>query len=231
MSCEDWPIRWACDITDVDDDLLDLARLSAQSVLWGMTGRRYGLCETVQEFRPPCDSPCVRPYRRDFGPGVEYALGQDAHDCCALHLPSKPVREVVEVRVDGELLDESEYRLERDVLRRLGSCWPCDDDCSEPPVQVTYVWGIDVPPLGQLALGELACEILNGLRGLDCRLPSNAISVTRQGITVDLGDAETLYDQFRVGLPLVDMFINQANPNRLRMPSTVHSPDIARRAR
>jgi len=231
MSCDDWPIRWNCDITDVDDDLLDLARSSAQSILWGMTGQRYGVCEETQTFRLPCDSPCVRPYGRTFGPGVEYALAGDRRTCCALHLISKPVRSVESVFVNGEELDADEYVLERDVLRRIGSCWPCDDECGIAPIEVTYRFGIDIPPLGELAVGELACEILNGLRGLDCRLPSNAISVTRQGITVDLGDAQTLYEQMRVGLPLVDSFIRYANPGRLIMPSTVHSPDIARRAR
>lgn len=231
MACEDWPIRWACDITDVDDDLLDLARSSAQSILWGMTGHRYGLCEETQSFRMPCDSPCVRPYSRSFGPGVEYALGNDRRNCCALHLPSNPVRAISEVKINGDTIDADEYVLERNVLRRVGLCWPCDDECDIAPIEVTYSYGVDVPPLGQLALGELACEILNGLRGLDCRLPSNAISVTRQGITVDLGDAETLYEQMRVGLPLVDAFIRLTNPGRLIMASTVHTPDIARRAR
>jgi hypothetical protein len=231
MSCEDWPIRWNCDITDVDDELLDLARTSAQSVLWAITGHRYGVCESRQTFRMPCDSPCVRPYARDFGPGVEYALGGRKRQCCALHLTSKPVASIESVSVNGELLDASEYELERDVLRRLGACWPCDDECDVAPISVTYKYGIPVPALGELALGELACEMLNGLRGLDCRLPSNAISVTRQGITVDLGDAETLYEQMRVGLPLVDAFIRMANPGRLIMASTVHTPDIARRAR
>jgi hypothetical protein len=107
----------------------------------------------------------------------------------------------------------------------------CEDDCQEPPVEVTYKYGIDVPALGELAMGELACEILAGLRGLDCRLPSNAVSVTRQGITVDLGDASTLYNEHRIGLPLCDAFIRDANPNRLKMQSSVHSPDLTRRVR
>lgn len=231
MSCDPWPIKWACDITDVDQDLLDLARDSAQSILWSMTGRRYGLCTQTEAYRLPCESPCVQPYRRAFGPGVEYALAGERRACCKIHLAQRPVRAIVEVTVDGVVLDPGDYALERDVLFRLGKCWPCDDECEEPPVVVEYSWGIDVPALGELAMGELACEILSGLRGLDCRLPSNAISVTRQGITVDLGDATTLYEQHRLGLPICDAFIRDANPGRLRMASTVHTPDLARRSR
>lgn len=231
MSCAPWPIRWACDITDVDEELLDLARESAQSILWSMTGRRYGLCSTTEGYRLPCDSPCNFPHRRRFGPGVEYALLDERRNCCKIHLAQTPVRSIDEVRVNGEVLDGDGYVLERDVLMRLGDCWPCDDECEEAPVSVDYTYGIDVPSLGELAMGELACEILSGLRGLDCRLPSNAISVTRQGITVDLGDASTLYEQHRLGLPICDAFIRDTNPDRLRQRSTVHTPDLARRTR
>ena len=231
MSCDDWPIRWNCDITDVDDDLLDLAREAAQNILWSMSGRRYGLCEQTEAYRTPCTDECSFNYRRRFGPGVEYALMHQPRNCCSLNLTSTPVRSITEVKVFGDVLDESFYALERSRLKRIGACWPCEDDCQEPPVEVTYKYGIDVPALGELAMGELACEILAGLRGLDCRLPSNAVSVTRQGITVDLGDASTLYNEHRIGLPLCDAFIRDANPNRLKMQSTVHSPDLTRRVR
>lgn len=231
MSCDDWPIRWACDITDVDDDLLDLARESAQTILWSMTGRRYGTCTQTEAYRTPCTSQCNMWHRRRFGPGVEYALMHEARDCCSITLASTPVRSINEVKVFGTVLDPSFYALERHRLKRIGDCWPCEDDCEEPPVEVTYVYGIDVPALGELAMGELACEILNGLRGLDCRLPSNAVSVSRQGVTVELGDASTLYTEHRIGLPLCDAFIRDTNPGRLKQKSTVHSPDMARRVR
>ena len=231
MSCDDWPIRWACDITDVDDDLLDLARESAQSILWAMTGRRYGTCEQTEFYRTPCTDECNYAWRRRFGPGVEYALMHEPRNCCSIHLAQAPVRGISEVKVYGTVLDESFYALERGKLKRIGDCWPCEDDCEDPPVEVTYTYGIDVPALGELAMGELACEILAGLRGLDCRLPSNAVSVTRQGVTVNLEDSASLYAQHRIGLPLCDQFIRDANPDKLRQRSQVYSPDMARRAR
>jgi hypothetical protein len=105
------------------------------------------------------------------------------------------------------------------------------DDCDDPAIEVSYIYGIDVPILGQLAMGEVACEILAGLSGADCRLPSNAISVSRQGVTVDLGDAQTLFDQGRIGLPLADAFLRAVNPTKIVSQSMVFSPDMTRRAR
>jgi hypothetical protein len=141
------------------------------------------------------------------------------------------VRAILAVEVEGVLLDPESYALEGDVLWRADGCWPCVDDCDEPQIVVTYAYGIDPPALAELAMGELACEILAGVEGRDCQLPSNAISITRQGVTVDLGDAQTLFAQGRIGLPLSDAFLRQANPGRLMSASRVYSPDMARRAR
>jgi hypothetical protein len=230
VTCTDWPIRWPCDITDTDEDLLDLARESAQSILWGLSGRRYGVCETTESYRVACHQSCV-PIYRDFGPGVEYLLGGRREVCCRLALAQIPVRAILSVEVDGVVIDPDTYALERDTLWRADSCWPCVDDCDEPAIVVTYAYGVDPPPLAELAMGELACEILAGVEGRDCRLPSNAVSVTRQGVTVDLGDAQTLFAQGRIGLPLSDAFLRMSNPGRLPSASRVYSPDMARRAR
>jgi len=231
MNCADWDIHWTCDIDGVDPDLLEKARLSAQETLWAMSGRRYGVCETTESYRMACDSPCYVPYRDNFGPGVEYRLGGDRRRCCAIHLAQNPVRGVVEVKVMGEVQDPDTYYLGKGVLYRIGQCFPCERDCELPPVEVTYTYGIDPPALASFAMGELACEFLAALTDADCRLPSNAISVTRQGVTVDLGTAETLFDQNRLGLPLVDQFLRNANPNKLVQRSAVYSPDLARRMR
>lgn len=232
MVCDEWEAQLTCDVSGYDPALVDAAVQAAQSILWGMTGRRFGVCETTEWYDMPCTSPCVVPWADEFGPGVEYELGYaNRRKCCALHLTSRPVRAILEVKALGVVLDPSEYYLGRGVLYRIGQCWPCETDCEFPPVEVTYKYGIDVPVLGQYALGELACELLRGWTGADCRLPSNAISVTRQGVTVDLGSPEVLFAQNRIGLPTCDQFIYSVNPDRLRSASTVHSPDISRRVR
>lgn len=231
MTCEAWPITWPCDIDEFDEALVAAAQESAQTLLWSLTGRRYGKCSTTEGYRLNCSTPCGNPFGDRFGPGVDWELGGERRYCCRIHLASRPVRSIDAVEVFGDLVDPATYMLERDTLLRLGECWPCEQSCDVAPVQVTYTWGIDVPILGQLAMGEMACEFLAAFQGRDCRLPSNAISVTRQGVSVDLGDAQTLFEMGRVGLPISDAFIRSVNPNRLQSASQVFSPDLARRAR
>lgn len=230
MECADWDIQWSCDVTTTDEDKLDTVRLAAQELLWAMSGRRYGVCTITEGYRLPCTSPCYVPWADDFGPGVEWRLGDTRRRrCCAIPLHQNPVRGIFDVTVFGVPLTTDEYYLGRNTLYRIGECFPCDDECDVPPVQVTYTYGIDPPVLAKLALGELACEMLRALDGADCRLPSNAISVTRQGVTVDLGDPQTLFEQNRIGLPICDEFLRMANPDGLRQRSQVYSPDMPRR--
>lgn len=232
MECEPWTIAWPCDISGYEESLIALAQEAAQALLWSLSGRRYGICSTTESYRLNCASPC-NPYGDAFGPGVEWRLdgGLSRRLCCRIHLAQRPVRSIDEVVVLGDLLDPAEYALERDVLFRIGSCWPCEQACDEPPVQVSYSYGIDVPALGVLAMGEMACEFLRGWTGADCRLPSNVTSITRQGVTLDLGDVDTLFRAGRVGMPISDAFLRSVNPNSLQSASQVYSPDLARRAR
>ena len=231
MNCDDWPIKWPCDISTEDPELVSLARQSAQQMLWSLSGRRYGLCTTTEEYKMPCVGGCAFPYGYDFGPGVEWQLGLFPRKCCRIHLYSRPVLSVELVLIDGEIVPPGEYQLQRGWLARIGECWPCEQECEIAPLAVTYTYGIEVPALGELAMGELACEILAGLTGADCRLPSNAISVTRQGVTVDLGDPAQLMEQNRWGLPITDAFIRSVNPSKLQSVSQVYSPDNPRRVR
>lgn len=232
MTCQEWDPIFPCDISEDDPTIVAAAVEASQSILWSMTGRRYGICETVESYAMPCSSACEVPWGDEFGPGVEWRLGyQYRRKCCAIILSQTPVRSISEVRIDGVVQDPDTYYLGRGRLYRIGECWPCEESCEYPPIQVTYSYGIDLPILGQMALGELACEIIRGWGGLDCRLPTNAISVTRQGVTVDLGTPEVLFAQNRIGLPICDQFIRSVNPDGLRSASTVHSPDLPRRVR
>lgn len=229
--CQPWPIRWTCDIPcDQDEELVEMATSAAQDILWSLSGRRYGICEVTEAYRPPCKQ-CVPAYVNEFSPGVEYALGRERRDCCAIQLDKRPTRAIIQVVVEGVILDESEYTLERSVLKRLGECWPCGDGCEEAPVVVTYEWGLDVPPLGELAMGEVACEVLHAIKQRDCQLPSNAVRIDRQGVSIDLESVQTLYAMGRMGLPITDQFLRAVNPSNLKQRSGVYTPDFARRAR
>jgi len=229
MTCEPWPIVWPCSIDTEDPDKVSAARDAAQTILNGLSGHRFGLCSVTESYRASCSSACGIPYKTSDG--VWRNGIADAHTCCHVLLQHKPVRAILSVVVSGETLDPNEYALERDYLWRRHACFPCVADCDDPEIIVAYAYGNDVPTLGQLAMGEVACEILAGLSGADCRLPSNAVSVSRQGVTVDLGDAQTLFDQGRIGLPIADAFLRAVNPSKLVSQSQVFSPDMTRRAR
>lgn len=229
MSCDSWPVVWACPTDTEDEEKVASALDAAQQILWGLSGRRFGVCTVTESYRPSRSSVCGMPYKDSEG---EWRNGSsDAHTCCHVLLQRKPVRAILELKINGVVQAEGTYALERDYVWRFGACFPSDVDCDEPTVEVTYAYGVDVPMLGQMALGEVACEILAGMTGADCRLPSNAISVTRQGVTVDLGDARTLFEQGRIGLPIADAFLRSVNPSRLQDNSMVFSPDMARRSR
>lgn len=240
MACDPWPIRWACDVQNVDPEMLDLVQQAATNILWGLTGRRYGVCSTTEAYIFDCGSPCNLPWSASMPDGVRYVY-DTAYGApfirwwndgrCKIQLARQPVRQVIEVRLNGAVLDASNYDVQRDGLTRLTHVWPCASGCSEAPVEVDYEFGFEVPPLGELAMGELACELLAALEGRDCQLPSNVTSVARQGTTITLGDAATLFGDSRTGLPVVDAFIQATNPNRLRQSGRVASPDLARHAK
>jgi len=229
MTCDPWPVRWPCSIDTEDEDKVAAARDAAQSILWSLSGRRFGLCSTTESYRANCSSACGMPYKT--ADGYWHNSMADAHTCCHVLLAQKPVRAVLELKVENQVQPSDTFALERDYLWRKHACFPCVDDCDDPVIEVTYAYGLDVPVLGELAMGEVACEILAGLSGADCRLPSNAISVSRQGVSVDLGDAQVLFDQGRIGLPMADAFLRAVNPGRLMSQSQVFSPDMVRRSR
>jgi hypothetical protein len=224
--CEAWPITWACDTTDVDPELLALAEAGAMSILWSYGGRAVGRCTFTEGYWPPCNECPGAPYK---GADGLWRNGSGAHDCCRVLLARQPVASVDAVTADGVLLDASEYVSDGAWLRRQGECWPCGQGCSDPPLVVTYTAGLPLPAFTAAAMGEVACEVLLGLQGHPCKLPSRAITITRQGVTVQLSSGDDLAEQKRLGLPIADAWINLVNPGGLVQRSRVYSPDLARR--
>lgn len=235
--CEPWPIAWPCDPREVAgevlvddgagdlvempvDDVIEAAVDAAVGLLWSLTGRRLGVCTVTETYRVPWEQ-CA-PGRR----GV-----------AALQLRRAPIVAVDEVRLHGILLDPGGWEVREGLIYRLGGVWPIVAAHAPAPIEVLYHHGV---PIGsgtslhnpvRLAVGEVACEVLRGLTGADCRLPSNAVSVTRNGVTIELGDAQTLWEQGRTGMPFSDNLIRQTNPHGLTRRPRVVSPDLPRRAR
>lgn len=219
MTCEAWPIVWPCDIEGELPELVAKAKAAAQSELWARTGRRYGRCTVTEQYRPVPSASCW------WGPPAVARGGT----CCAIPLLHTPVRKVTSVTVFGAVLDPSGYYQRHGRLVRVGACWSQVDECDANPIEVTYEWGYDPPPLAELAMGEVAAEFLQGFKTGKCRLPRGLIAVTRQGVSAQgrpAPEVNTSGSVGPIGLPIADALIGTVNPFRRAAPSRVYSPDL-----
>lgn len=144
-----------------------------------------------------------------------------------------PVAEVVEVQIDGAVLDPTEYWLSggRYLIRKSGT-WPRTQDMSKEPgdvgtFTVTYRPGFPLGPAGEIAYGRLAMEMAKALCSNDCKLPSNVKTIVRRGVTLEF--KEGLFPDNKTGIRDVDLFVASVNPGTLRWVPTVASPDTQRR--
>lgn len=248
--CADWNAVWPCDVSAESPTATGRAVAAATEVLWGLSGRQYGLCTVT-----------VRPCRSDCGTGYEswYAwtgswsssytgvtpfgtwwLPLSCESCrgsCSctylseVVLPS-PVSSIVSVKMDGTPMVTGAYRLDdnRRLVRTDGHRWPYCNDLTKDDTQsgtwsVTATYGVDVPQMGQFAVGELACELLKAMSGQDCRLPTGTTEVIRQGVTAIVPDIGDYLSRGRTGLYMVDMFLTAVNPHRLAQRSRTYSVD------
>lgn len=226
--CEDWPVDWPCDVTGKDEAQLALAKAAAVTLLSSYGGRSIGVCVFVEKYWPPVAYDCHGPWK-DLSSGAWH--NGPWHDCCRILLDHQPVLGIIAVSEFGVVLDTDAYERDGAWLRRRGACWSAGFDCTDPPVQVTYSAGFPLPAITGMAVGEVGCEILYAMNGDPCKLPSRAITITRQGVTVQLGSADELAKKRRLGLPIADAWLEQVNPNSIPGMSRVYSPDLARRGR
>jgi hypothetical protein len=247
-----------------DWSLLTPACEVASEILYELSGQQYsGICPP-QTVRPCADNcGCWDVLLSPMSPGapqVQWGWGLWGGDlgwgwgyegcgglcgCGVLSravLPDYPVVEITEVKINGVVVAESEYRLDGwKYLTRVAASngdpqfWPgCQNldraDTEDGTWSVTYRAG-QVPPLaGRLAAAQLAWQIWKSTMGAsDCLLPSGVTSVTRTGITINRApftEWGTQGGSWATGLPLVDMFLSAYNPAGLPRRSTVWSPDV-----
>lgn len=239
-----WPIDPSCvgDLSGFDDAVIERAKVLATSALRALTAYRVGGCpRTVR----PCAESCLPlgVSGRAFTPtlyGGEWlnngcTCSPSGCGCRALSevVLHAPVGEIIEVRVDGEVLDATDYRLEQGyrLVRTGGGSWPTCQNLAQPDTEpgtfsVTYVPGFPVDRLGAIAMGVLTAEFAKACGGGKCRLPSGVTSITRQGIQMTVG-ADAFPNQ-RTGIREVDVFIERWNPHGLRTAPRVYTPDTFR---
>jgi hypothetical protein len=238
---------------------LDDVAYGASSLMYELSGRQFpGVCQrTVRPCRSGCS--CWGGYAIGGSPffwtttdigGAWWGWRNEGGEQCGcgtesyVRLAGYPVREILEVKIDGTALDPSEYRLDqRRFLIRTADLttspptdrfWPLCQDLSLPDTEpgtysVTYTWGADVPLAGRWAAAQLAAELWRAFpaNAGDCKLPAKVTRVVRQGITMErLVPTADLLRNGQTGLPLVDSFIALVNPTKARRRSAVWSPDL-----
>lgn len=249
------PCGWAVEFPTVptaweqaDDADKAVAEELAVGVLWALTGRIFGVCD--QTVRP-----CFRLREQGTtysGSGSGYwwpglisgtwnvgacgcSAGCDCTGPSEVALPG-PVASITEVWVDGTELPTDAYKVrnKRWLLRVDGGAWPQHQNMSVGDHEtgaftVTYKQGVPTPLAGRIAAGELALEFLKARKNDGrCKLPDRAISVTRQGVDVQLVDAQVLFEQGLTGIASVDQWIATVNPHKRKSRAKVYSPDAPR---
>lgn len=205
--------------------MLEDALQLASDVLFRFTGRQWpGICtETFRPYVCHCDLVvCSCP-----------AAAQ-------IELPLRPVRDVTEVKVDGEVVPPEYYRVDdhrwlvylREVEpRRSRAGWPTAQDFDRTDdevntMSVTYRHGLEPPQGANRITAMLACELAKAFDPADttCKLPKRVQTISRQGVSMAVLDPLDLFEEGRTGLTTVDLWIGSLNVDRKRRRAVVHKP-------
>ncbi len=240
--CQPWiepeEVADCCGVTAGSDntEALTAAADNASDILFQLTGSRYtGTCERV--VRPVGQAICWAPrvHRLDT-----FTLSQ-------VKLAGY-VTSIVEVLIDGAPIDPAGYRIdEHRYLTRMADAegnrqvWPRSQRMDRPPTEentfeITYQHGIDPPGPGIAAAIALACELYKACPAPgdtplgECKLPSGATRIVRQGVTIEIVSALAgMLAKGATGLTDVDAFLSvYARKGRA---SAIWSPDIRQFAR
>lgn len=248
-----------------DATFYDVVAVEASMALYEVSGRVFtGPCPyLVRPCRDPCQ--CWGPTSLGSGPfmwswdatwgglgGWSWANEFGPRVGCGVvskvTLNGYPVTEIIEVKIDGTVLDPLDangnrnWRLDRwrhlvrldDPVTGLPRRWPaCQDlsldDTAQGTWSVSYRSGVQPPELGRRAAVDLACQLALSAGGQDCDLPTGATRVTRQGVTVDRGLLLNWFDRrVSTGIASLDLFLAAYWPTRAQRRSAVWSPDTQR---
>jgi hypothetical protein len=250
---------WGCVepewLAELDANVRDRAEMLAWSTLASLSGYQFATCPLVVR---PCRKACAygpvtwapapaygygsgsfTPHINGAGYWVNTCLcGADPCSCTQIREITLPgqVGAVVEVRINGGLIDPSVYRVDNGnkLVRQDGEDWPICQDMNaslgeEDTWSVTYYQGIAPNALLDFAAGVLAKEYALACLGSECRLPSNVTAISRQGVSYQM-NADPFVNGF-TGIDEVDAVLRIYNPNGLKSGPVIASPDHRGRAR
>lgn len=235
--------------------VFDMVAVEASMALYEISGRRFpGLQErTVRPCSMNCPCQWGGPASYGFGPywfsGGAYGTGGswawynergDRFGCkpmSKVNLAGYPVREILEVLIDGDVLPEfnvddgsRQWRLDKwRYLVRMDQppvapstvatpmFWPgCQNmslDADQPGTfQVKYRWGSVEPPLARSAAVEVAQQLWLACPGAggggECVLPAGVTKVVRQEVTIERSLLANWLDPTKsTGLVQTDLFL------------------------
>lgn len=255
----DWPIDVTCcpDWGTYSPTVQANATAWATEILDSLTGHRFAQCAV--NYRP-CGPRCLTGFGyltwpvgspQSAGGGVPWMTpyidagiwrncGCSGGCSCraACEVPFfEPVAQVVEVMIDGVVLDPAAYRLDYHkgvavLVRTDGECWPlCQDMALDVDAvgafNIVYQPGVLLPKAGEIAAGFLACEFAKACVGQDCALPQQLASLSRNGVEATVVDPTQFLENGLTGIANVDLWIRSVNPFRRTQPSRVYSADLA----
>lgn len=219
LSCP-WPVDpEACGLTDLDptSSIFESSVAAASSIMTRLSAYTVGVCE--RELRPLNLCPTCRTW------------------CCggadALRLVGPfniGVWDVTRVRLGATEYEPTSWRFDRDsrmLYRTPPETWPTrDEKWSHAGEGEAFVVDarIGVPPDAWAldVLARLVKELYLSCTGSKCRLPSNTLSVTSQGINVRLRDQD-----INTFIPELAAWKNAVNPHDARLPGAVFSPELS----
>jgi hypothetical protein len=236
--------------------------LKASNVLFALGGRLHsGACQKT--VRPCGERWCGfqqlsrgyivlnpywwTPYWDNYGWWWNGRHACGCHPLSTVKLSGYPVREIIEVLIDGVVVNPDTYRLderrfltrvadpaEPDVLLRWPACQRMDlPDTAGGTFSVTYRYGQDPPIEAVNAARQLGVEFYKACSGQDCALPTGIVRYTRQGVTVEkMAFTSWAYQRgrgsisrgWRTGMNLVDAYLSSANGAAIPRRPTFWSP-------
>lgn len=220
--CTDLQVRTCPRLVDQSLDHQNVAGAIAQAsrLLTEWSGRRYGL-ETITKT---WTAGMVAVSAAQGWADDTLARGADPAGYGVALVPGGRVDSVLSVVANGVTVPSSTYRLVNHdrVVPVFGAVWWTGFTIAnyDSAVVVTYKRGRPVPEDGTQAAIALAAELLaEAIPGMDCALSPAVVRIVRQGVTIDRPSTAT-------GVAVVDQFLSAANPDRIRRPATILSPDM-----
>jgi len=236
--CAPWSPIWCGTISPSVAAVTGTFVGAATEVLWAKSGRQFGFCDNTLR---PCRKDCwggVWPWGAQWwdvgargypwpyqynGAWFNLGCGGCPGNCsCSIiyeALLPMPVNTITSVKVDGAVLDPSKYKLynDRSLLRTDGNPWPLCNDLNKDDSQVgtwsiTANFGVTVPDMGRLALGELVEQFGLACTGAACKLPQPVQQLVRQGVSLTFLDPNQVFADGKIGLYFCDLFISTFNP-------------------